>query len=186
MGIIIRDQNHALAEHLRSLRMKRGLTLQDLALSSGVSRATLSRIEKGEVSPTAETLGRLASAFALPLSQLLTPFEPDYVPLLRRADQSIWLDRENGFSRRTLSPPSGRLKLEMIECEIAPNQHIVYDSPAFPGHEHHLVVLAGSLTLIVDDVRYELSKGDCLRYQLRGGSSFATGDQPAHYIIAMA
>jgi transcriptional regulator with XRE-family HTH domain len=186
MGNIARNQNDALAEHLRSLRMKRGLTLQDLAISSGVSRATLSRIENNEVSPTAETLGRLASAFALPLSQLLTPLEPDYAPLLRRADQTIWMDREKGFIRRILSPPSGRLKLEIIECEIAPNQRIVYDSPAFPGHEHHLVVLAGPLTLIVNDVQYELSEGDCLRYQLRGASSFATGDEPAHYIIAMA
>lgn len=168
------------------LRMNGGLTLQDLANSSGVSRATLSRIENSEVSPTAETLGRLASAFALPLSQLLTPLEQDFPPLVRRADQTIWLDRENGFSRRTLSPPSGRLKLEMIECEIAPNRRIAYDRPAFPGHEHHLVVMAGALTLTVDDIRHDLSAGDCRRYQLRGASIFETGEQPARYIIAMA
>ena len=186
MGTESTNQNQALAAHLRMLRVNRGLTLQDLASSSGVSRATLSRIENGEVSPTAETLGRLASAFALPLSQLLTPMEPDFPPLIRRADQSIWSDRENGFSRRTLSPPNGRLKLEMIECEIAPNQRIAYDRPAFLGHEHHLVVLGGALILTVDDVQHDLSAGDCLRYQLRGASIFATGDQPARYIIAMA
>jgi transcriptional regulator with XRE-family HTH domain len=186
MGTRAENHNQALAEHLRMLRMNGGLTLQDLANSSGVSRATLSRIENSEVSPTAETLGRLASAFALPLSQLLTPLEQDFPPLVRRADQTIWLDRENGFSRRTLSPPSGRLKLEMIECEIAPNRRIAYDRPAFPGHEHHLVVMAGALTLTVDDIRHDLSAGDCRRYQLRGASIFETGEQPARYIIAMA
>lgn len=175
----------ALADHLRLLRTDRGLTLQDLAESSGVSRATLSRIENGDVSPTAETLGRLASAFSLPISQLLTPLEPDYPPLVRHADQSIWSDRENGFSRRALSPPSGRLRLEMIECEIAPSQHITYDRPALSGHEHHLVLLAGALALTVDGVRHELRPGDCLRYRLIGASSFETGEQPARYIIAM-
>lgn len=72
------NQNQALAEHLRKLRTDRGLRLQDLADNSGVSRATLSRIENGDVSPTAETLGRLASVLALPLSQLLAPLDPDF------------------------------------------------------------------------------------------------------------
>ena len=180
------NQSQALAEHLRGLRVERGLTLQHLAEASGVSRATLSRIENGEVSPTAESLGRLASTFALPLSQLLAPLEPEFLPLIRHADQSVWSDGENGFRRRDLSPPSGRLKLEMVECEIEPHQRIAYERPAFPGHEHHLVLLAGTLTLTVDGVRHDLHPGDCLRYRLRGPSAFETGSRPARYVIAMA
>lgn len=179
------NQNRSLAEHLRTLRMDRGLTLQDLAALSGVSRATLSRIENAEVSPTAETLGRLASAFVLPLSQLLAPLEADFPPLVRHADQSVWQDREHGFSRRTLSPPNRQLKLEMIECTIEPRQRIAYEHPAFVGHEHHLVLLSGALVLTVDGVRHELAPGDCLRYRLRGASCFETGDEPASYLIAM-
>jgi len=186
MSEIPNSQNLPLAEHLRMLRTDRGLTLQALAISSGVSRATLSRIENCEVSPTAETLGRLASAFALPLSQILAPLEPDFPPLVRYADQRVWDDREHGFTRRSLSPPSRQLKLEMIECVIEPHQRITYDRPAFPGHEHHLVLLSGALLLTVDGVRRELGPCDCLRYRLRGASSFETGDQPARYIIAMA
>ena len=176
----------ALADHLRSLRTEHGLSLQDLASKSGISRAALSRMENAEVSPTAETLGRLASAFALPLSQLLAPLEPGFPPLVRHADQSVWSDREKGFVRRSVSPPSRQLKLEMIEGEIEPHQCIAYDQPAFPGHEHHLVLLSGALALTVDGVRYELLAGDCLRYRLRGASSFETGKHPARYIIALA
>ncbi|MFN7751758.1 MAG: helix-turn-helix domain-containing protein [Pseudomonadota bacterium] len=176
----------ALADHLKLLRTDHGLSLQDLAAKSGISRATLSRIENAEVSPTAETLGRLATAFALPLSQLLAPLEPGFPPLVRHEDQSLWTDPENGFTRRALSPPSGQLKLEIIECAIDPHQRIAYDRPAFPGHEHHLVLLAGALLLSVDGVQHDLFPGDCLRYRLRGASSFETGDKPARYIIAMA
>jgi transcriptional regulator with XRE-family HTH domain len=146
----------------------------------------LSRIENAEVSPTAETLGRLASVFALPLSQLLAPLEATFPPLIRHSEQSVWSDSENGLSRRSLSPPSGQLKLEIIECEIKPNKRIVYDKPAFPGHEHHLVLMHGKLVLTVDGARHHLSPGDCLRYRLRGESSFETGNNSAHYIIAMA
>lgn len=183
MGI---TTTQALSDHLRGLRVARGLTLESLARTSGVSRATLSRIENAEVSPTAETLGRLAAAFALPISQLLAPLEQDFKPLIRHADQTVWSDRENGFSRRALSPPGGPLKLEMIECEIPPHQRISYEHPAIAGHEHHLVLLAGALTLTVDDVRHDLRAGDCLRYRLRGASSFETAEQSARYIIAMA
>lgn len=179
-------QQRALAQHLRRLRTDCGLTLQDLAAASGVSRATLSRIENGEVSPTAETLGRLATAFALPLSQLLSPLEPDFPPLVRREDQVTWTDAANGYRRRAVSPPSARLKVEMIEGEIAPLQRIAYALPAFPGHEHHLLLLDGALALTVEGVRHDLEPGDCLRYRLHQGSTFETGDRPARYIIAMA
>lgn len=175
-----------LADHLKSVRTNRGFSLQDLSAKTGVSRATLSRIENAEVSPTAETLGRLASAFSLPLSQLLAPLEPGFPPAVRRENQSVWTDQSNGFTRRAVSPPSGQLKLEMIEAEIEPHQRISYDGPSIPGHEHHLFLLAGALALTVDDVRYELRPGDCLRYHLRGASIFETSDQPARYIIAMA
>jgi hypothetical protein len=50
----------------------------------------------------------------------------------------------------------------------------------------HRVLLADALTLTVDSVRHDLRPGDCLRYRLRGVSSFETGEQSARYIIAMA
>lgn len=179
-------QSRALAQHLWQLRADRGLSLLELASKSGVSRATLSRIENAEVSPTAETLGRLASALALPMSQLLTPFEPEFIPFIARDQQSLWSDPAHGFTRRSVSPPAGALKLEMIEGEIAANQCISYQQPAFPGHEHHLLLLSGALVLTVDAMRYELVQGDCLRYRLRGASRFETHAQAARYIIAMA
>lgn len=175
-----------LAEHLKGVRTARQLSLQALSEKSGVSRATLSRIENAEVSPTAETLGRLATAFALPLSQLLAPLEPGFPPLIRRQEQSLWTDPSSGFRRRTLSPPSGQLRVELIEGEIGPHRKIVYGRPAVPGHEHHLVLVEGVLTLTVDGVRHELHPGDCLRYRLQGASSFETGETPTRYIIAMA
>jgi transcriptional regulator with XRE-family HTH domain len=179
------EQTRLLADYLRKLRTDRGQSLQDLANGSGVSRATLSRIENGEVSPTAETLGRLAAAFALPLSQLLVPMEQGFSPLVRHAEQSVWIDEAKSFSRRALSPPSGQLQLELIECVIGPNQRIAYERPAIYGHEHHLVLLSGSLSMTVDGVRYELQPGDCLRYRLQRASCFETGDERAQYIIAM-
>lgn len=176
----------SLGEHLKHLRSSANITLNELSQKSGVSRSTLSRIENGEVSPTAETLGQLASALEMPISQLLLPLEPEFDSCIRSSEQNVWVDAVHGLRRKNVSPPSKRLKIELIECEIGPYQKISYDHPAFSGHEHHLVILSGSLTIIVDGTRYALCEGDCLRYQLNNTSSFETGEQSVRYIIAMA
>ena len=75
-----------LASHLRCLYEAYDMTLAVLAERSSISRATLSRIENAEVSPTAETLGQLAAVYALPMSQLLSPLEQGFQPVLRRGE----------------------------------------------------------------------------------------------------
>ena len=61
-----------LASHLRCLRGAYDMTLAVLAERSGISRATLSRIENAEVSPTAETLGQLAAICTSNVSAFVT------------------------------------------------------------------------------------------------------------------
>lgn len=180
------DLNSRLAERLKELRTARGWSLQDLADRSSVSRSTLSRIENGEVSPTAETLGSLSSAYQLSISQLLAPVEAPFAAIVRRADQSEWRDEDNGFVRRIVSPPSGGLSAEVIECELAADCRISYAAPSKEGHEHHLVMLSGLLAVTLDEQTHVLEAGDCLRYKLYGPSRFQTGEKPASYLIVLA
>lgn len=165
--------------------MERGWSLEALAEKSSVSRSTLSRIENAEVSPTAETLGSLSSAYRMSISQLLAPIETPFSPLVRHAEQSQWSDDENGFTRRIVSPPSGGLSAEVVRCELAADQKISYDAPSVAGHEHHLVLLSGILAVTISDETRVLEPGDCLRYQLYAPSRFQTGDQPASYLIVL-
>jgi len=175
-----------LAERLRALRVERGLSLQELADLSAISRATLSRIENGEVSPTAQTLGALASVYALTISCLLAPVERRFAPLIAREQQSVWRDPRHGFVRHIVSPPSGALSAEIIRCELAPHQSISYEKPPVMGLEHHLTMLSGQLTLSVEGETYRLKAGDCLRYRLFGPSRFETGRSAASYLIVLA
>lgn len=177
--------NARLAERIKQVRMARGWSLQDLADKSAVSRSTLSRIENADVSPTAETLGSLSSAFQMSISQLLAPVETPFAAIVRRNEQALWQDPENGFSRRLVSPPSGGLSAEVVRCDLAPDQKISYETPSVDGHEHHLVMLSGVLAVTLGEETHVLEAGDCLRYQLHGASRFQTGDQPASYLIVL-
>src|SRR6476619_8507575 len=89
-----------IARRLRMERDGRGWSLADLAGRSGVSKATISKIERAEVSPTAVVLVRLASAFDLTLAGLMLRAEGQGERLSRASDQPVWRDPETGYLRR--------------------------------------------------------------------------------------
>ncbi|OSQ36424.1 helix-turn-helix domain-containing protein [Thalassospira mesophila] len=163
-----------IATRLKALRQAQGWTLDDLASQSGISKSTLSRLEKAEVSPTTALLAKLCATHQITLSRLMHLVEATFEPLIRRADQKTWKDNETGFTRRSLSPPTSQLDGEVLECIIPPDTTITYAQPPKTGLEHHLVMQEGELTLIIAGAPYELTQGDCLRYQLTGSSSFQT------------
>lgn len=175
-----------IAERLRALRLERGWSLDELAAHSAVSRATLSRLENAEVSPTASVLGKLCAAYGLTLSRLMHLVEEGFPTLVRPENQPLWQDPETGFRRRSVSPPARALAGEVLDCALPSGIRIAYDRPARPGLEHHLVMVEGELRLTVDGRTHDLRPGDCLRYQLYGASAFATPeDRGARYLLFM-
>jgi XRE family transcriptional regulator, regulator of sulfur utilization len=56
---------------IKTLRMKWGLTAEELAARASVTRATVAKIESGNGNPTIETLGALSRVFQLPASELI-------------------------------------------------------------------------------------------------------------------
>ena len=178
------DTEQRLAARLKQLRVERGWSLDQLASASQVSRATLSRLENGEVSPTTAVLGKLCAAYGLAMSRLLRMVEDDFAPVLRRAQQSVWTDPETGFIRRCVSPPSRALAGEALECELGAGVTIAYATTPRPGMEHHLLLQEGQLNVTVDGRSHALQAGDCLRYQLHGASTFVTpADSGARYFL---
>jgi transcriptional regulator with XRE-family HTH domain len=175
-----------LAERLRELRRARRWSLDELSALSGVSRASLSRIENREVSPTASALGRLAGAHGTTVSRLLADIEGDAPALVAHADQQEWVDPATGFRRRSVSPPSNAFDCEVLLCELPAGARIDYPLPPRLGLEHHLYLQDGTLELTIEGSVYRLSAGHCLRYKLMGASAFlSTGRRPARYILVL-
>ncbi len=173
-----------LAGRLKSLRIERGWSLDELARRSNVSRATPSRLENAEVSPTASVLGKLCATYGLTMSRLMHLVEDDFVPLVHRREQVVWTDHTSGFRRRSVSPPAQTLAAEVLECELERGTRITYDRPPRPGLEHHLLLIEGQLNVSIDGHSYELHPGDCLRYQLFGPTAFVTPEHcSARYLL---
>ncbi|WP_085905492.1 helix-turn-helix domain-containing protein [Kiloniella majae] len=185
------NQDKRLAKRLRTLRGERGWSLDELAERTDVSRATLSRMEKGEVSPTTAVLGRLCAAYGMTMSRLMAMVEENYSPLVRRNNQVIWSDKKTGYERRSVSPPSESLNCEILECRLNPGTEITYSGFSknnWPkdGLEHHLLLREGGLEITIDAQSYLLQPGDCLRYKLQGANCFrADKDRGALYTLVV-
>lgn len=168
------------------MRQQSGLTLEDVAQRSGISRATLSRIERGDNSPTADALGRLCSAYNVTMSQLLLEIEDDTPRLIRRSEATSWSDPESGFVRTAISPPASGYGIELVWGELPPGATVDYSAPPAPGMEQHIVVFEGKLHLRLGDGSFELEQNDCLRMKLHSTTAFHNPG-PAHtrYLVAI-
>lgn len=182
------DMETQLAVRLRGLRSEAGLTLEALAAQSGVSRSMISLIERGESSPTANVLDRLAAALGVTLASLFDQnAKAEASPLARRADQSSWTDPETGYTRRNLSPPGFPSAVELVEVILPVDARVAYDSARTAIVHQQIWVLDGILELRIEDRVHRLAAGDCLAMQLDRPITFKNRhDAATRYLVALS
>ncbi|MFV9667716.1 helix-turn-helix domain-containing protein [Pantoea sp. KXB25] len=176
-----------LAVRLSELRLQRGWSLDELSVATGISRASLSRIERSETSPTAALLNRLCAAYGLTMSRLLSEVEEESTLLVRAEQQPVWQDAASGFVRRDVSPPALYFRCELVEGKLRPGARIDYDTPPVQGLEQHIWLREGGLTISMGLQQWTLQPGDCLRFHLTGKSAFeAHLTDGARYLLVVA
>ncbi|WKX73885.1 helix-turn-helix domain-containing protein [Streptomyces sp. XD-27] len=180
------DIEARLAARLAELRAERGWSLEEVARRADVSRSTLSRLERAEISPTAALLGRLCVAYERTMSQLLAEVESEPPQLVRADRQTVWQDEASGFTRRSVSPPHPGLRGEIVEGVLRPGADISYDGPPVPGLEQHIWVLEGALEVTAGGAAHLIRAGDCLRFRLWDRSRFrCPGPDPVRYALVL-
>ena len=181
------DDLHArIARRVRELRAARGLSLDALAAHCGVSRSMISLIERGETSPTAVVLEKLATALNVALANL---FEPPAAasPVARRAEQPTWRDPASGYLRRNVSPAGQLTPIQIVEVEFPVGAHVAYESgPRRPSTHQQIWVLDGAIEVTVGKARYDLRAGDCVAFVLDQPTTFRNRTRkPARYAVVI-
>ncbi len=186
MDTIVDDLSSRLAHRLRLERDSRGWSLADLAERSGVSKATISKIERAEVSPTAVVLVRLASAFDLTLAGLMLRAEGQGDRLSRASEQPIWRDPETGYLRRQVfNRPDN--PVEIIKVEMPARQRVTLPASSYAHIRQAVWVLAGALVIIEGGERHLLATGDCLGFGPPAEVTYANESAATcTYVVALA
>lgn len=156
------DLGRIIAMNLKQLRTERSLTLGQLAKESGVSKAILSDMEKGESNPTINTIIKVSKGLNVPYSRLMEGVEPEST--LVRQQETVMQANENHhyriFCYFTTSP---KRNFELFREELDPNSSNVSIAHP-PKSQEYLYVLEGELTLETETASYTLHPGDSLGF----------------------
>jgi transcriptional regulator with XRE-family HTH domain len=148
---------------LREKRKARGLSLDELAAASGVSRAALSQIELFKSNPSLGVLWKIAVGLGIPFSELMGGQEHG-VSVLRRTDAQVLRSADAKMESRPLSPAGSNPWVELYELRLAARASHASD-PHAPGTRETLVVLTGALNLRVSGQVHELGPGDSVSFR---------------------
>lgn len=182
------DINRRIARRVKDLRATHGISLTGLSVKSGVSRSMISLIERGETSPTAAVLEKLAAGLDTSLAGLFDTPAPDTAvpsPVSRHDEQIEWRDPESGYRRRNVTPPGLGAPFQIVEVRFPAGQKVTFDNNGRDDRLHQQVwVLAGTMEITCGTERQRLEEGDCYAMQLDRITVFHNpGAKTARYAV---
>ena len=164
-GLVESVSSGRLGVRVKDLRRERGFTLEELAGRAGVSRAMISKLERGEKNPTLVIAARLAEGLGVSLSRLAGVEERREVVVTPRERRMVLRDPETGFERQSLSPTFAGRGVEFVR-NVVPEGSTSGDFPAHrKGVEEHIVVEKGELRATLGAEEYVLREGDALYFE---------------------
>jgi transcriptional regulator with XRE-family HTH domain len=183
---IERIYGEQLGARVKELRRRRGLTLEDLAECAGVSRAMISKVERGEKNPTLVVAAKVAEGLGVTLLELLGEEKRREVVVVPRGRRMAMRDPETGFERQLLSPTFGGRGVEFVR-NVVPHGST---SGEFPPHrrgvEEYVVVEKGCLRAVVGGEEHLLEEGDALYFEAVVSHRFDNaGDGECSYYLVI-
>lgn len=183
------DLTQRIAGRIRELRADQKLSLEVLASRSGVSRSMISFIERGESSPTAVILEKLAAGLGVTLASLFDPpaAKAPGGPLVRRADQVEWQDPASGYIRRNITPPGQGQPMQIVDIHFPAGQRVAFENVRERSVYQQIWMLKGEMTITLGTECHRLRTGDCLAVMLNRPHMFHNPTRKlAHYAVVIA
>ena len=148
----------------------------------------ISLIERGESSPTAVVLEKLAAGLDVSTASLFDEPQPVPSAVARRADQLPWRDPDSGYIRRNVSPSGADTPFQIVEISFPGRARVAYEAGARDSRMHQQVwVLEGTIVVTQGDERHRLEAGDCLALVLDGALMYHNPTRAtARYAVVIA
>jgi transcriptional regulator with XRE-family HTH domain len=150
---------------VRAARQRQGLTLEALAAAAGISRATLSNLERGEHSPSLTAATNVARALGVSLAELLGDEDRRPVVTIPKAERLVFRDPATGIERQLLSPAFAGRGIEFIRATLPPFTTTDELRPYHPAIDKYVLVEEGTLRVVVGAESHLLREGDAFYFR---------------------
>jgi len=159
------DAAHArhLGRRIHELRAGRGWTQDALAERAGVSKAMLSKVERGENNPTLVVAAKFAAALELTMSQLIGADERRRALWLPKEQRVTFLDPATGIERR-LFPAFGGSAVDIVQVVMPAGSSSGDLAPHLTPMEYYLLVEQGVVRVTMGDEAYDVGEGDAIYF----------------------
>ena len=173
---------------IRDLRRERELTLEELAARSGVSRAMISKLERGEKNPTLVVAAKVAEGLGITLSHLMGIEVRREVVMVPRDRRVTVRDQDTGFERQLLSPAFGGKGVEFVRNVVPKGATSGELSPQRRGVDEYVVVESGRLRAVLDGEVYLLEEGDAVYFEADVARKFdnAGEGECSYYLVVVS
>ncbi len=172
---------------IRARRNQLNLTLEALAERTGVSRAMLSEIERGNKNPTIRVVVQIAGALDCSVSELIGEQIREtsgQAAVVRREERRTLVDPQTGVERQSLSPALLRLGAEVVWYVVPPGQSAGPFSPHPPSIVEHITIMRGALRCHLADEEIKLREGDAVSFRADVEHEFHNdGAEPCQYLL---
>jgi XRE family transcriptional regulator, regulator of sulfur utilization len=150
---------------LKLLRGQRGWSLDTVSQKTGVSKAMLGQIERGESSPTIATLWKIASGFDVSFSSFvedLKPNDPDFIH--RSSHLKQMHPKDDKIRVMPIFAYDERLDFEVFIIELLPGcEHL--SPPHQQGVVEHVIVASGEIEVLINSTWHLVRPHEGLRFQ---------------------
>lgn len=181
MEVESQDQDVRFGNAVRTRRTQLGVTLDQLAGTSGVSAAALSRVERGLLSPTLRNAIAIARGLGLELSELV---ERDNAQITRDGENLRFFDDVTGIERLTLARPTP--DVELLSYSVPPGATSNRFASHKPGTREIFHILTGRLEIHAGQETITLDAGDTATVLVDTEHWFRNiGDQPVRIILTI-
>ena len=146
-----------IGNRIKQLRVKRGLTLEELASRSELSKGFLSQLERNLTSPSITTLEDITEVLGVSLAEFFKENADERI-IFKKSD--YYIDEKEGVKITWLVPMACKNDMEPILCELVSGAR-TYDITPHAGEEFGYV-LRGKIEIcdITNDVRYKVKSGE--------------------------
>lgn len=158
------DPQEHLATSLKAVRKQRKLSLDALAALTGVSKAMLGQIERGESSPTVQTLWRIATGLGISLSHFIEPQPPGpREVVMRNSDDIRQHPAGAGLQVAALFPYDPHFGFEWLELTFLPGYDKISE-PHETGVTEFVSVIEGEMEFLADGIWHAVKTGQSIRF----------------------